>query len=201
MLKTQRQISCIILAGGKNARMGREKAYLRIGERTIIEEQSDTLGRIFDEIIIVANSQNYFKNIDVKVVTDIVPDSGPLGGLYSGLAVSSNIHSFLIACDMPFINLHLIDYMIKQIGENDIVIPLSSKGIETLFAVYSLNCLETIRRQIEFRNLKLLDILNFFKVRYISQEEIEKFDPKEFSFFNVNSPKDYEEALKIWLKR
>ncbi len=181
--------------------MGREKAYLRIGERTIIEEQSDTLGRIFDEIIIVANSQKYFKNIDVKVVTDIIPDLGPLGGLYSGLAVSSNIHSFLIACDMPFINLQLIDYMIKQIGENDIVIPLSSKGIETLFAVYSLNCLETIRRQIEFRNLKLLDILNFFKVKYISQEEVEKYDPKEFSFFNVNSPKDYEEALKIWLKR
>jgi molybdopterin-guanine dinucleotide biosynthesis protein A len=201
MLETQRQISCIILAGGKNARMGREKAYLRIGERTIIEEQSDALSRIFDEIIIVANSQNYFENIDVKVVTDIIPDSGPLGGLYSGLAVSSNIHSFLLACDMPFINLQLIDYMINQIGENDIVIPVSSKGIETLFAVYSLNCLETIRRQVEFKNLKLLDILTFFKVRYISQEEVEKFDPKEFSFFNVNSPKDYEEALKIWLKR
>ncbi len=102
---------------------------------------------------------------------------------------------------MPFINLQLIDYMIKQIGENDVVIPLSSKGLETLFAVYSLNCLETIRQQIEFRNLKLLDILNFFKVRYISQEEVEKFDPQEFSFFNVNSPKDYKEALKIWLKR
>jgi molybdopterin-guanine dinucleotide biosynthesis protein A len=201
MLETQRQISCIILAGGKSARMGREKASLRIGERTIIEEQSETLGRIFDEIIIVATSQNYFKNIDAKVVTDIIPDSGPLGGLYSGLAVSSNIHSFLIACDMPFINLQLIDYMIKQVGENDVVIPLSSKGMETLFAVYSLNCLETIRRQIEFRNLKLLDILNFFKVRYISQEEIEKFDPQEFSFFNVNSPEDYKEALKIWLKR
>jgi molybdopterin-guanine dinucleotide biosynthesis protein A len=201
MLETQRQISCIILAGGKNARMGREKAYLRIGERTIIEEQSDALSRIFDEIIIVANSQNYFENIDVKVVTDIIPDSGPLGGLYSGLAVSSNIHSFLLACDMPFINLQLIDYMINQIGENDIVVPVSSKGIETLFAVYSLNCLETIRRQVESKNLKLLDILTFFKVRYISQEEVEKFDPKEFSFFNVNSPKDYEEALKIWLKR
>jgi len=134
-------------------------------------------------------------------VTDIIPDPGPLGGLYSGLAVSSNIHSFLIACDMPFINLKLIEFMIKQLGENDIVVPRSSQGIETLFAFYSFNCLETIKRQIECRNLRLLDILNFHKVRYISQEEVEKFDPKEFSFFNVNSPKDYEEALKIWLKR
>ncbi len=61
MLETQRQISCIILAGGKNARMGREKANLRIGERTIIEEQSDTLGRIFDEIIIVATPKTILK--------------------------------------------------------------------------------------------------------------------------------------------
>ena len=68
-------------------------------------------------------------------------------------------------------------------------------------SIYSLNCLETIRREIELRNLKLLDILNFYKVKYISQEEIEKFDPEEFSFFNINSPKDYEKALEIWLKR
>ncbi len=201
MLGPQKQVSCIVLAGGKNARMGQEKAFLRIGERTIIEEQKDTLSKIFDEIIIVANTQDYFKNIDTKVVTDIIPDCGPLGGLYSGLAVSSNIHSFLIGCDMPFINLELIEYMIKRIGENDIIIPQSSKGIETLFAIYSINCLETIRRQIELRNLKLLDILKLHKIKYISLEEVEKFDPKQFSFFNVNNPKDYEEALKIWLKK
>ncbi len=201
MLEKQQQISCIILAGGENARMGREKAFLRIGERTIIEEQKDTLSKIFDEIIIVTNTQKYFKKIDAKVVTDIIPDSGPKGGLYSGLAVSSNIHSFVIGCDMPFINLELIDHMIKQIGENDIVIPYSSKGIETLFAIYSLNCLETLRRQIELKNLKLLDILSFHKIRHISQEEVIKYDPKEYSFFNVNSPKDYEKALKIWIKR
>jgi molybdopterin-guanine dinucleotide biosynthesis protein A len=201
MLDPKHQASCIILAGGKDTRMGQEKAFLKIGKKTIIEEQKKALSKIFEEIIIVTNTLKSFKNVNAKVIKDVIPDVGPLGGLYSGLTVSSNIHSFLIACDMPFIDLQLIDYMIKQIGENDIVIPLSSKGIETLFAVYSLNCLETIRQQIEFRNLKLLDILNFFKVRYISQEEVEKFDPKEFSFFNVNSPKDYEEALKIWLKR
>ena len=51
------------------------------------------------------------------------------------------------------------------------------------------------------RNFKLLDILKFHKIEYISLEEVEKFDPKLFSFFNVNNPKDYEEALKIWLKK
>jgi molybdopterin-guanine dinucleotide biosynthesis protein A len=201
MVTPKQQLSCIILAGGKNARMGREKASLRIGEKTIIEEQRDSLSKLFEEIIIVTNALDNFGNMKAKVVNDIVPDSGPLGGLYSGLAVSSNIQSFLIGCDMPFVNLNLIEYMIQQIEENDIVIPASSKGVETLFAIYSINCLETIRRQIELKNLKLLEILNFHNVRYISQEEVGRFDPDEFAFFNVNSPKEYEKALKIWIKR
>ncbi len=102
---------------------------------------------------------------------------------------------------MPFVNLELVKYMIAQIGENDIVIPLSSRGIETFFAIYSFDCLETIRRQIESQNLILYEILHFHKVRYISQEEIVKFDPQELSFFNVNNPGDFEEAKKIWHAR
>jgi molybdopterin-guanine dinucleotide biosynthesis protein A len=194
-------VSCIILAGGKSSRIGQEKAFLRIGERTIIEEQRDTLKKVFEEIIIVTNDRKKFKNISTKVVTDIIPDSGPMGGLYSGLSVCSNIHSFLVGCDMPFINVELIGYMIRHIGENDIVIPRSSRGVETLFAVYSINCLDTIRTQLEQGKLRLFDILNFHRVKYISFKEVEKFDPQGFSFFNVNNPTDYEEALKIWLRK
>ncbi len=199
--KQQQTVSCIILAGGKNLRIGQEKALLRIGERTIIEEQTSTLSRIFEEIIIVTNNRNKFKAIKSKVITDIFPDSGPAGGLYTGLSVSSNIHSFLIGCDMPFVNLDLIEYMIKQIEGNDIVVPLSSRGVEPMHAVYSISCLEILRQNIEMRNLKLADLLKYHKVRYISSEEIERFDPKKFSFLNVNTPRDYEEALRLWLKR
>lgn len=201
MKNLKQRVSCIILAGGRSARIGQEKAFLRIGERTIIEEQTSTLSKIFTEIIITTNNRKSFKKIDTKVVTDIVPDAGPLGGLYSGLAASSNIHCFVIGCDMPFINLELIKYMIEKIEENDIIIPLSTRGKEVLFAIYSVNCRETIRQQIELRNLKLLDILSFHKVKYISCEEIEMFDPKELCFFNVNSPNDYDKALRIWSKR
>lgn len=201
MLEPKQEVSCIILAGGENSRIDREKAFLKIGERTFIEEQVSSLKKIFNEIIIVTNNRRNFKDMDVKVVTDIVPHSGPMGGLFTGLAVSSNIHCFVIGCDMPLINLELIKFMIDEIKENDIVIPLSSKGKETLFAIYSINCLETIKRQIELKNLKLIDILKYHKVRYISQKEIETYDPEGFSFFNVNSPKDYEEVLRLWAKR
>ena len=201
MLGPKREVSCIILAGGENSRIGREKAFLRIGKRTIIEEQLSSLNRIFKEIIIVTNKRKNFKDMDAKVVTDIVPQSGPMGGLFTGLAVSSNIHCFVIGCDMPLINLELIKFMIDKIKENDIIIPLSSRGKETLFAIYSINCLKTIERLIELKNLKLIDILKYHKIRNISQKEIEKFDQKELSFFNVNSPDDYEKLLTLWMKK
>ena len=101
---------------------------------------------------------------------------------------------------MPFINVELIRYMINQIEEHDIVIPLSSQGVETLFAIYSLNCLESIVQQSELGNFKLRDILHIHNVRYVSQEEIHDFDPEEHSFFNINTPEDYEVAKKIWQK-
>lgn len=197
----EQPLSCIILAGGENSRIGQEKAFLKIGERTFIEEQVSSLSKIFKEIIIVTNNRKNFKNMDVKVVTDIVSHLGPMGGLFTGLSVSSNIHCFVIGCDMPLINLELIKFMIDNIKEDDLVIPLSSSGKETLYAIYSINCLETIKRQIELKNLKLIDILKYHKVKYISDKEINKFDPKELSFFNVNSPKDYKKALRLWTKR
>lgn len=193
-----RQISGIILAGGESVRIGQEKAFLEIGGKTLIGEQKDTLGKIFDEVIVVANILDNFTNFHSRVVKDIIPDSGPLGGLYSGLSVSSNVYSFLIGCDMPFINLNLINYMANQIEDNDIVVPLTSRGIETLFAFYSLACLGTIRRLIESNNLRLSDVLYHHKVRYIAQEEIRKIDPQEHSFFNINSPEDYKQAKRIW---
>jgi len=201
MASLKHEISCIILAGGENSRIGKDKAFLQCGERTFIEEQVFTLRNIFEEIIIVTNNRNKFKDMNVKVVTDIVPHSGPLGGLYTGLAVSSNIHCFVIGCDMPLINLELIKFMIDNINENDIIIPLSSRGKETLFAIYSINCLETIKKQLELKNLKLIDILKYHKVRYMSEKEIIKFDPEEYSFFNVNNPNDYEKVLTLWTKR
>jgi len=181
----EQPVSCIILAGGENSRIGQEKASLRIGERTFIEEQVSSLKRLFDEIIIVTNNLKNFKDMDTKVVTDIVSPSGPMGGLYTGLSISSNIHCFVIGCDMPLINLELVEFMIDEIFENDIIIPLSSRGKETLFALYSINCLETLKQQIELKNLKLINILKYHKVGYISHKEIKKYDPKELSFLNV----------------
>ena len=134
------------------------------------------------------------------VLKDLIPDLGPIGGLYTGLITSSNPYCFLFACDMPFINVRLVEYMISQLENNDIVIPVSSRGLEALFALYSVRCVDTIKKHLEDRNLKLINLLDYHKVRYISQQEINRFDPEEKSFFNMNSPEDYLTAKRIWSK-
>ena len=200
MTAVKQEISCIVLAGGQSNRMGKQKAWLSIGGSAIIETQLDLLMEIFAEIIIVTNALDAFRNIDAKIIRDLIPDRGPLGGLYSGLAVSSNTQNFLVGCDMPFVNKELIQFMISQIEENDIVIPETLMGLETLFAFYSINCFESIRFNVELGKLKLADILESHKVRYISPKEIHAFDPDELSVVNINTPKDYEEAKNLWQK-
>ncbi|MFQ6082703.1 MAG: molybdenum cofactor guanylyltransferase [Candidatus Aminicenantia bacterium] len=186
----------IILAGGESKRL-KDKAFLKVGQKTIIEELIAKLIQLFEEIIIVVNSSQKFKHLGVRLIKDLIPSKGPLGGLYSGLSVSSNVHNFLIACDMPFINPNLIKYMSQQIEDYDIVVPLTNRGFEALYAFYSINCLEKIKKQIEAGNLKIIDIYPYFKVRYITPREIEKFDPEGLSFFNMNTEEDLEKARKI----
>lgn len=178
--------------------MEQDKALLRFGSLTVIETQITLLSHVFPELFVVTNTADNYKTVNVRVVEDLVPDAGPLGGLYTGLRASSNPHSFLIACDMPLINLGLVEYMTQQLEDNDIVIPVSSRGLEALFAIYSVRCLETIHNHLEDQNLKLINILDFHRVRYISQQEISQFDPDERSFFNMNNPEDYQVAKRIW---
>ena len=180
--------------------MEQDKAFLKFGKLTVIEAQKEILSQLFPEIIIVSNMIESFKSMDARVVKDLIPNSGPLGGLYTGLKVSSYPHSFLIACDMPFINLRLVEYMVLQLEDNDVVIPVSNRGLEALFAIYSLRCIEIIKKHLDDRNLKLVNILDFHKVRYLSQEEIKKFDPDEFSFINMNNPEDYQYVERILKK-
>ncbi|MDO8525689.1 MAG: molybdenum cofactor guanylyltransferase, partial [Candidatus Omnitrophota bacterium] len=110
------EITGIVLAGGKAARMrgSCDKAFLKVGGKTIIDRQLKALRNIFKEIMIVTNSPDRYKDRKgVKIIPDLVREKGPLGGIYSGLSASGSFYNFVTACDMPFINEGLVKYMIK----------------------------------------------------------------------------------------
>src|SRR3990167_1947192 len=117
-------INAIILAGGRNARMqGVDKAFLEVDGRPIISHIIDRLTPFVDQAIIVTNSPEKYVNFEARTVWDEIPDKGPLMGIYSGLKASSSEYNFVVACDMPFVNIALVGYIIDMKDGYDIIVP------------------------------------------------------------------------------
>lgn len=99
---------------------------------------------------------------------------------------------------MPFLNEELLRYMIEKSNNFDVITPRLGKYIQPLHAVYSKNCIEPIRELLQHNNLKIDSFFNSVKVRYIEEEELNRFDPLHLSFFNINTEADLEKARQIY---
>lgn len=185
-----RKVTAIILAGGKSTRMGYDKAFIKIGGKPIIERTIATLKPMFDDIIIVANEPGKFKGLRVKVVKDIKPNCGPISGIHSGLVHSKTEINFVVACDMPFLNLSLIRYMLGKKNNSDIIMIQINGKLHPLFGIYSQNCILAIEENLKQDILKVVNILPKVRSRFISKEEIEKFDRNLLSLVNINTQTD-----------
>lgn len=193
----------IILSGGRNTRINLNKAFLKINNTPIIEIILDKFKEIFHEIVIVTNSQNEYRYLGEKLVKDIIPNKGSLGGLYSGLVNSHSEYNFVVACDMPFLNPGLIKNIIGCKDSYDIVIPrlnmriLPNKGYETMHAVYSKNCIKHIEEQLNRDNLKIINFFDKVKLKEIGEDVVNRFDSRHLSFININTDADYHKALLL----
>lgn len=187
----------VILAGGKSTRIGKDKAFLIINGQRIIDRIIYIFRDIFDDIIIVTNNPIEYFHLDLKLATDIIPQKGALGGIYTGLFYASSQHIFVTACDMPFINKGFVEYVVSKADNFDVVVPRSDDGLQPLHAVYSKRCQNHIEAAIQSNRLKIKDIYPKSRVKEISTEEIRYFDPQQSLFFNINYPDDLEKAKDI----
>ncbi|MCD6599625.1 MAG: molybdenum cofactor guanylyltransferase [Dehalococcoidia bacterium] len=193
-------VTSIILAGGRSLRLGRCKAVETICGKTLLERVIEKLKTISSQILVITSQEQPDLPVacEAEVVVDIYPGKGPLAGIYTGLLASEFPYSIVVACDMPFLNVELLRYMIELSENFDVVIPRSVEGmIEPLHAIYSKSCINTIRARLERDHLKISQVLDILRVRYVEQEEYQKFDPQHLSFFNVNSMLDLKRATAI----
>ncbi len=183
----------IILAGGKNSRISLTKALIKLGPTTIIENTVTLFKHLFSEVIVVANFWEDYQNLGVTLVRDIIPDKGPLGGLYSGLKASSSFYNFVVACDMPFIDTAIIQHLQRYSRDNlfNIIVPEYNGFIEPLFAIYSRDCIEGIAESLKNDRLKIRDFFTQVKVKEVSCHQ---FHSVEKSFFNINTKEDLNRA-------
>jgi molybdopterin-guanine dinucleotide biosynthesis protein A len=198
---TNLKISCIALAGGKSTRLGRNKITEMIGDKTLLDRVLDILSLFKCEIIIVASAQSILPNrIDypkVKIVNDIYPGKGSLGGIYTGLVTSKTFYNVAVACDMPFLNPDLLNYMIEIARGYDLVAFREGERFEPLHAVYSKNCLAPLGLLLQRNNVRIIEILRYVRVRYLTPQEIDRFDPRRLSFFNINTEEELQKAIEV----
>jgi molybdopterin-guanine dinucleotide biosynthesis protein A len=189
--------SLAIMAGGKSSRMGTDKAFVRVLGRPLIEEVLAQLDGLADETFIVTNRPEGYRYLGVPLFGDVLPDKGALGGLYTGLYYASQPHVMVVACDMPFVVRPLLDYLIGLIPEGDAIVPRLAGEAEPFRAVYARTCLEPIRAALEQNRLRMISFFPAVRVRFVDEAEIDRFDPRHLSFFNVNTPADLEQARQL----
>jgi molybdopterin-guanine dinucleotide biosynthesis protein A len=180
------QAAAIILAGGNSLRMGVDKSMLPIGGCPMIQVIYEQLRGTFDQILISASeSDPDFGILGAKIVPDRTPKQGPLMGIASALEVSANELNFVVACDIPRIDLHLVRRMLTKANDVDVVIPTTAEGkYEPLFAVYRKSALSAINQTLASGRRRISDVFPHCKVKYLELET-------ELS--NLNTMAEYEE--------
>ncbi len=197
------KVTAIVLAGGKNLRLGRSKALETIGGRSLIECVVQRLRLLTSRIMIVTSREQSDLPVVCKaeILVDLYPGKGPLGGIYTGLLASQSSHNIAVACDMPFLNTELLKYMIELSRDFDAVVPrLGDRMIEPLHAIYSKSCLSSMKTRLEQNQLGIHSFLNTVHVRYVEQAECQRLDPQLLSFFNINYQSDLDQAIALAAK-
>jgi len=187
----------VILAGGASKRMGnKNKALLKIGEKSIIERVLDAISVVVPQVILITNSPEQFTRLNCPSYRDILPGNGPLGGIYTGLINSTTNYDLVVACDMPFIQSQLLRFLINYSQDYDIVIPSTPDGYHPLCAIYSKACIDPIEKLVNDGSLKVTNLFNYVKVKEVKLIEIyPEFDLNVL--LNINTDQDYVKALAI----
>jgi molybdopterin-guanine dinucleotide biosynthesis protein A len=182
-------------------RLGRVKALERINGQSLIERTIDRLSTVIQELLVVT-SQEQFKllaaaRLKGKLIVDIYPGKGALGGIYTGLISTDSFYSLVVGCDMPFLNRELLCYLIELAPGFDVVVPRIDDMLEPLHAVYSRDCLAPIQELIGNDRLGIVQLFESVNTRYVDRDEIAKFDPRCLSFFNINTLDDLKKAKDL----
>lgn len=184
------KVSAAVMAGGKSRRMGRDKAWIDLGDgRPIVQRVIDVLTGVADEVFLVANDERY-ASLGLRVVPDRWPDGGALGGIGTAIGAATHDPVIIAACDMPFLDPEVFRLLVARSDGADVVIPKVGQDLEALHALYTKACLAPIERALASGKMRVISFFPEVRVREIGEDELRAVDPGLRSFTNVNTPEE-----------
>jgi len=195
-------ISIVVLAGGQSQRMGSNKALLRIDDReTLIARVVNNLQPLSDDIVVVSSTPELYADLPVGQTSDQFPGAGPLAGLHAGLQAARHPWSLVVACDMPLVDHRLVRFMILLTQGHELVVPRWNGELEPLHALVSRVCMPAIEACLKTGQRRVISFYPDVRLRIVEPHEVGIFDPEGRSFFNANTPEDWQRLLPLLKKR
>ena len=189
----------VVLAGGLNSRMnGTNKALLEVGGVTVIQRTMALFETLFEKIMVVSNAPQDLLALDVKIVSDLFPERCSLAGIHAALFHVETPWAFVVPCDNPFLSREMVELVLSYRTDGaTIVVPETAKGLEPLCAAYSRENLKQAEVRLSEGRYKIQSLFRKKRTRKVPEAEIRRVDPELHSFFNINTPEDYQWALSL----
>lgn len=180
--------------------MGKNKAFLELDGKPLIEKNLALLESLFSEVLISSNTPELYWNYREKVVQDQYSSSGPFGGLQACLEEARTEYGFFVACDIPLLDPDLIQFMASLTEGYECVVPRTEDGLHPLFAFYHKSCLPKIEDFLKDDHFKVVDLIPLLSVRYVEEKELARFGDPRLLMCNVNTPEEWFEFQKKFNK-
>lgn len=182
----KKNITGIILAGGKSSRMGTDKGFLELNKKPFVQYSIDALLPIVSKILIVSNNPEY-DVFGIDRIEDVIKNSGPVAGIYSGLEASSTKYNLILSCDIPLITSEILQKLIDSADDTHDIIQLESDGKSMpLIALYKKQVAKTFNNLLQQDERRLRIAVNKCKVKNIV---LDKHQIKHT--MNVNTQTEY----------
>ena len=184
--------TALVVAGGDSQRMGRDKATLRLGDRTLVQRVIDVVRPLFRDVVVSVRQAR--PDIDWPQVCDAFPNAGPLAGLCAGLSRAKENHTgwiFAVATDMPFVQAALIEQLARRRPGFQAVVPIVHGHPQALAGFYSVDCLPTMQAILSGDGRRSVRAaLERLNVCGVDESELRRADPGLRSFFDLDTPDD-----------
>lgn len=205
-LEMDRQITGIILCGGKSSRMRTNKALLKLGDKYMIEHVFETMSSVFSKVILITNTPEEYEFLRLQMFEDIYKIGGPLAGIHSGLTFSKTKNNFIISCDMPMMTEQIVEQIVNFDSDKEIVLCKIDGYLQTLTGVYSksilpiienilLNAYESNSESHIKHSAKVRTLLDSVDYDVLEAKDLEGY--KSEYFFNINTEEDYQKIKTL----
>ena len=190
----------IILCGGQSQRMGKAKAWLPVGNETMLTRIVRILRTVVEPIVVVAAPDQELPALPagVNVVRDEEKGRGPLQGMAAGLIALQGRApaAYVSSCDVPFLQAAFVQRMFELLSDHRICVPRVDGFFHPLAAVYRVEIIEAVERLLAADRLRPVFLMEDQPTRIVTADELRDVDPDLKSLRNVNTPEDYEAALR-----